>query len=97
MSDDIEAKIQAAVHDPQNVGEMSGADAIGTVGSENCGDMLRMWVKFKEEDGHKVIDKRGEQTQETPDPKIKLSLEKVPFWQALDTVLDAASLRHSVA
>jgi nitrogen fixation NifU-like protein len=36
---------------------MSGADAIGTVGSENCGDMLRMWVKFKEEDGRKVIDK----------------------------------------
>ena len=50
MNDDIETKIQAALHDPQNVGEMSGADAIGTVGSENCGDMLRMWVKFKEED-----------------------------------------------
>ena len=57
MNDDIETKIQAALHDPQNVGEMSGADAIGTVGSENCGDMLRMWVKFKEEDGRKVIDK----------------------------------------
>jgi nitrogen fixation NifU-like protein len=36
---------------------MSGADAIGTVGSENCGDMLRMWVKFKEEDGRKIIDR----------------------------------------
>jgi nitrogen fixation protein NifU and related proteins len=57
MNDDIETKIQAALHDPQNFGEMSGADAIGTVGSENCGDMLRMWVKFKEEDGRKVIDR----------------------------------------
>ncbi len=57
MNDDIERRIQAAVHDPQNVGEMAGADAIGTVGSDNCGDMLRMWVKFKEENGRKVIDK----------------------------------------
>lgn len=57
MNDDLEAKIQAAVQDPQNLGEMSGADAMGTVGSENCGDMLRMWVKFKEENGQKVIDK----------------------------------------
>ncbi|HEY5706100.1 MAG TPA: iron-sulfur cluster assembly scaffold protein [Terrimicrobiaceae bacterium] len=57
MSDDLEARIQAAVQDPQNLGEMSGADAVGTVGSENCGDMLRMWVKFKEDNGRKVIDK----------------------------------------
>ena len=57
MSDDIEARIQAAVRDPQNLGEMSGADAVGTVGNENCGDMLRMWVKFKDDDGRKVIDK----------------------------------------
>ncbi|HEY5743960.1 MAG TPA: iron-sulfur cluster assembly scaffold protein [Terrimicrobiaceae bacterium] len=57
MSSDLEAKIEAAVHDPQNLGEMSGADAVGTVGSENCGDMLRMWVKFKEENGRKIIDR----------------------------------------
>ena len=57
MNDDLEAKIQAAIQDPQNLGELSEADAVGTVGSENCGDMLRMWVKFKEEEGRKVIDK----------------------------------------
>jgi nitrogen fixation NifU-like protein len=57
MNDDIETRIEAAVRDPQNLGEMSGADAVGTVGSENCGDMLRMWVKFKEENGRKLIDK----------------------------------------
>jgi nitrogen fixation protein NifU and related proteins len=57
MSDDLEARIQAAVQDPQNIGEMRGADAVGTVGSENCGDMLRMWVKFKDDNGRKVIDK----------------------------------------
>lgn len=62
MSDDLESKIQAALQNPQNVGEMDGADAVGTVGSENCGDMLRMWVKFKEENGRKVIDKATFQT-----------------------------------
>src|ERR1700748_2342129 len=41
---------------------MKDADAIGTVGSADCGDMLRMWVKFKEQDGKKVIDRATFQT-----------------------------------
>ena len=41
--------IEEAVKNPRNLGEMKDADAIGTVGSADCGDMLRMWVKFKEE------------------------------------------------
>jgi NifU-like protein involved in Fe-S cluster formation len=41
---------------------MTDADAVGTVGSADCGDMLRMWVKFKEEGGRKVIDKATFQT-----------------------------------
>ena len=41
---------------------MENADAIGTVGSADCGDMLRMWVKFKEEGGRKVIDRATFQT-----------------------------------
>ena len=36
---------------------MENADAVGTVGSPDCGDMLRMWIKFKEEDGRKIIDR----------------------------------------
>ena len=36
---------------------MKDADAVGTVGSADCGDMLRMWIKFKEQDGRKVIDR----------------------------------------
>ena len=50
-------KLEAAIRDPKNLGEMENADAIGTVGSPDCGDMLRVWVKFREEDGKKVIDK----------------------------------------
>ena len=57
MNDDLEAKIEAAVKNPRNLGEMENADAVGTVGSPDCGDMLRMWIKFKEEDGRKIIDR----------------------------------------
>jgi nitrogen fixation protein NifU and related proteins len=62
MSDELEKRIEAAVKNPRNLGEMEDADAIGTVGSPDCGDMLRMWVKFKEEDGRKVIDRATFQT-----------------------------------
>ena len=48
---------------------------------------------IEKQTGNKVVDKRTEFMQETPDPKVKLALEKVPFWQALDAILDAASLQ----
>ena len=55
--ENLEARIEAAVKNPRNLGEMENADAVGTVGSPDCGDMLRMWIKFKEEDGRKIIDR----------------------------------------
>src|SRR3954453_20344559 len=51
----LEDRIEAAVKNPRNLGEMENADAVGTVGSPDCGDMLRMWIKFKEENGRKDI------------------------------------------
>jgi len=65
MSDnheDLEQRIEEAIRNPRNLGEMEGADAVGTVGSPDCGDMLRMWVKFKDQDGVKVIDRATFQT-----------------------------------
>jgi nitrogen fixation protein NifU and related proteins len=59
---DFGDRIAEAMKHPKNLGEMAGADAVGTVGSEDCGDMLRMWVKFKEVDGKRVIDKATFQT-----------------------------------
>jgi NifU-like protein involved in Fe-S cluster formation len=57
MNNDVESKIAHAISNPQNLGEMNDADAVGTVGSADCGDMLRMWIKFKEENGRKIIDR----------------------------------------
>lgn len=53
----FESKIRQALVQPANQGEMSDADTVGTVGSPECGDMLRMWLKFTEKDGRKVIDR----------------------------------------
>ena len=62
MSDTLQAKIQQAIQNPNNLGEMEGADAVGTVGSAECGEMLRMWVKFREEGGKRVIDRASFQS-----------------------------------
>src|SRR5215467_13562008 len=62
MNDDLQKRIQEAMANPQNMGEMAGADSVGTVGNSECGEMLRMWVKFKEENGRKVIDRATFQT-----------------------------------
>lgn len=63
MSDDLQQKIHDAIANPKNVGEMENADSVGTVGSADCGDMLRMWVKFREDaQGRKIIDRATFQT-----------------------------------
>jgi nitrogen fixation NifU-like protein len=60
---DLQQRIADAVAQPKNLGEMADADAVGTAGSEGCGDMLRMWVKFREDaQGKKVIDRATFQT-----------------------------------
>ncbi|HTC13672.1 MAG TPA: iron-sulfur cluster assembly scaffold protein [Chthoniobacterales bacterium] len=61
-ADDFSNRIEEAIKHPKNLGELDGADAVGTVGNEDCGDMLRMWVKFKEVDGKRVIDRATFQT-----------------------------------
>ena len=63
MNTDLQQRIHDAIANPKNVGEMLDADSVGTVGSADCGDMLRMWVKFKEDaQGRKVIDRATFQT-----------------------------------
>ena len=54
---EYQKRIEEALRDPKNLGELAGADAVGTAGSAACGDMIRLWIKFKEEAGRKVIDK----------------------------------------
>jgi NifU-like protein involved in Fe-S cluster formation len=57
MNDDLQKRIEEAMRNPQNLGELPEADSVGTVGNSQCGEMLRMWIKYKEERGKKVIDK----------------------------------------
>src|SRR5215831_13385963 len=57
MKENLQKKIAEALANPRNMGELADADAVGTVGNSDCGEMLRMWVKFKEQNGRKVIDR----------------------------------------
>lgn len=57
-----ETTLEQEIANPQNLGEMTDADAVGTVGSPDCGDMVRLWIKYKESDGKKVIDKASFQS-----------------------------------
>src|SRR6059058_1737329 len=57
MNEDLQKRITEAMRNPQNMGELANADAVGTVGNSDCGEMLRMWIKFKEQDGKKIIDR----------------------------------------
>ena len=57
MNDDLQKRIEEAMRNPQNLGELPEADSVGTVGNSQCGEMLRMWIKYKEERGKRVIDK----------------------------------------
>jgi len=57
MTEDLQKRIEAAIANPQNMGELADADSVGTVGNADCGEMLRLWVKFKEQIGRKVIDR----------------------------------------
>ena len=59
---DFNKRVEEALRHPKNLGELAGADAVGTVGSEDCGDMLRMWVKFKDVNGKRIIDRATFQT-----------------------------------
>ena len=54
---DFEERVRQSLADPKNQGEMPDADSVGTVGSPECGDMVRLWLKFTEKDGRKVIDR----------------------------------------
>ena len=62
MEKDLQERVREALRNPQNMGERAGADAVGTVGSADCGEMLRLWVKYKEEHGKKVIEKASFQS-----------------------------------
>jgi len=62
MDESLEQKIKEAIANPKNMGELADADRMGTVGNSDCGEMLRLWVKFKEDHGRKVIDQASFQS-----------------------------------
>jgi len=40
-------KIMKHFRNPKNLGEIEDADGVGTVGNPNCGDVMKMYIKIK--------------------------------------------------
>ncbi len=59
------------------------------------GDALplsKVLAELSKQSGNKIVDLRSELGQEATDPKLKVELDRTPFWQALDQVLDLAKM-----
>jgi nitrogen fixation NifU-like protein len=46
---DYSAKVIDHFMNPRNMGELDGADAVGTVGSPACGDMMDIYLKVEDD------------------------------------------------
>jgi len=49
MSDMYTEKLKDHFFNPRNVGEIRNADGVGTVGNPQCGDVMTMYIKVKDE------------------------------------------------
>jgi len=46
---DYTEKVKDHFFNPRNVGEIKDADGVGTVGNPNCGDIMTIYIKVKDE------------------------------------------------
>lgn len=54
--------------------------------------MADVFARIAQQTGNKIVDYREQFGEEVTEPRLNLKLEKVPFWKALDEVLDQAEL-----
>ena len=47
---------------PRNMGELSDANGVATVGNPQCGDVMRMFIKIEKKDGQEIIEDAKFQT-----------------------------------
>ncbi len=59
-----------------------------------AGDMplTKFLAALEKQTGNKIVDMRSKLGQEIKAPTVKVDFQKVPFWRALDQVLDEASM-----
>ena len=46
---DYTEKVKDHFFNPRNIGEIKDADGVGTVGNPNCGDIMTIYIKVKDE------------------------------------------------
>ena len=43
-------KVMEIFQNPKNVGELKGANGVGTVGNESCGDIMKLYLKINDKE-----------------------------------------------
>lgn len=88
---ELRLRLQRISEALQNVAaEAAGKASVVTLsGSMRLSEAL---PAIEAQTGNAIIDYRRNFQQQAPDAELQLSLDKVPFWQALDQVLDQARL-----
>jgi hypothetical protein len=54
--------------------------------------LAKILAAIQEQTGNRIVDARPQATARLSDPKLKVDFHEVPFWRALDQVLDQAGL-----
>jgi hypothetical protein len=54
--------------------------------------LSKVFDEIQKQTGNKIVDLRKEAEEKPADPEINVDFQKVPFWQALDRVLDEAKM-----
>ncbi|MFX1428367.1 MAG: Fe-S cluster assembly scaffold protein NifU [Promethearchaeota archaeon] len=55
-------KVMEHFRNPRNMGEMKDADSFGEVGNPQCGDLMTIYIKVKEDNGEEIINEISFQT-----------------------------------
>jgi hypothetical protein len=83
------ARIRQALQ--QRQGEATARATVVTLQGDAL-PLSRVLAELGKQTGNKIVDLREQFGQQVTDPKIKAALDKTPFWQALDQVLDLAGM-----
>ena len=83
------ARVRQALEQAQ-VNEAGKASLVTLIGEDlPLSDVI---ARIAQQTGNKIVDYRDQFGEEVSDPRLKLNLDKVEFWKALDEVLDKAEL-----
>ncbi len=92
MTAEVQQRVQRVRQKLQRLVAESVASASPITLSAEAMPLSQVLSALREQSGNKIVDFRERFGHGDADPRLKVDLDKTPFWQALDRVLDQAEL-----